>query len=286
VKIQSNKVSAIIGHFNQELGELYEPSELSNLVYYAFEHVLGFSKMDLVMKKNETMSESQLLSFFRIVKRLKKHEPFQYIIGSSEFYGFRFKVNEHVLIPRPETEELVRWVFEEMKNVPSPSILDIGTGSGCIAVSLKRLIPDSDVHALDVSENALEIAKENAVLNHSEILFIHKSILDFESDKQFDLIVSNPPYVTREQAMEMQKNVLDYEPHLALFAPDRDPLFFYKEIIRFGKQSLKANGMLFFEINETMGEELVELLKKEGFTMIELRKDLSGKPRMIKTIKK
>jgi release factor glutamine methyltransferase len=227
---------------------------------------------------------------------LQQEKPIQYITGETWFYGLRFQVNENTLIPRPETEELVEWIIESQKsNVQSQTlaILDIGTGTGCIPISLKTNILQANVSAIDVSEHALEVAKRNAELNKVEINFIQANILEVQDLSQlstpnsqlrtnFDIIVSNPPYVRNLEKQEIKKNVLDYEPHLALFVEDTDALLFYRKIAQLALKNLSPNGLLFFEINQYLGNETVELLKKLGFKNIELKKDLYGNDRMIK----
>ena len=224
-----------------------------------------------------------------------KEKPIQYITGEAWFYGLRFEVNENTLIPRPETEELVEWIIESQKSkVKSQkiSILDIGTGSGCIPISLKKEIPNAIVSAIDVSEKALEMARKNAVDNEVEVHFILQNILEidtlnelpisnFQFQTEFDVIVSNPPYVRNLEKQEIKKNVLDYEPHLALFVEDSDALLFYRKIAQLALTSLTPNGKLFIEINQYLGKETVELLENLGFKNIELRKDFVGNDRMI-----
>jgi release factor glutamine methyltransferase len=229
-----------------------------------------------------------------ILGRLKTGEPVQYILGHTEFYGLPFKVNPSVLIPRPETEELVEWVIEIWQLAVGgwqapPAILDIGTGSGCIAVSLKKNLKNVQVSAIDISTEAIKTAKENAGLNEVDIYFIHADILNPThlslATNHYSLIISNPPYVTLDDKKQMHTNVTDFEPHTALFVPDDDPLIFYKAISDFASTHLVKGGLLFFEINEAYGEQTVELLNSKLFNNIELRKDMSGKYRMIKAIK-
>jgi release factor glutamine methyltransferase len=207
-------------------------------------------------------------------------------LGKTSFYGLEFEVNENVLIPRQETEELVDWIIKDvtvLRNSPGLKILDIGTGSGCIAISLARNIPNAQVFAIDVSEKALATAQKNAQINTVNVTFINQNILETEDlQQQFDIIVSNPPYVRNLEKEEIKKNVLDNEPHLALFVEDNDALIFYKKIVELAQKNLVPNGQLYFEINQYLGKEMVELLKKMNFATIELRKDIYGNDRMIK----
>ena len=230
------------------------------------------------------MTEAELELFNEALLKLKKHEPLQYIIGETEFYGFPIKVASGVLIPRPETEELVDWVYQDFKkNNASISILDIGTGSGAIAVSLAKLITQASVSAIDFSTKALAIAKDNAALNSVKINWIEQDILSTGGlEQSYDVIVSNPPYVRNLEKVEIQSNVLNYEPHEALFVADDNALIFYKKIATLAFQSLKQNGILYFEINEYLGDETLELVKNSGFKNVELRNDFAGKPRMLK----
>ena len=215
----------------------------------------------------------------KIVRDLKKQKPLQYILGETEFYGMKFKMNEHTLIPRPETEELVGWILKEEFS----SALDIGTGSGCIAITLAKNT-NAKITAIDVSEDALQVAKENARINEVEINFLQQDILETTSLPKVDVIVSNPPYVLESEKQKMKTTVLQYEPHLALFTPDKEPLLFYKKIGNLSAKSLNCGGKLFFEINEQYGAEISEMLSKIGFVDIALKKDINDKDRMIKAI--
>jgi release factor glutamine methyltransferase len=229
--------------------------------------------------------KSEILNWNAILEKLKIQIPIQYIIGTTHFYGLEFIVDENVLIPRPETEELVDWIVKlnsKLSKKKNLKILDIGTGSGCIAVSLAKNIPNSEVFAIDVSEKALAIAKKNAILNKVPVTFLHKNILETKDlNQKFDIIVSNPPYVRNLEKAEIKPNVLDNEPHLALFVPDNDPLIFYKKIAELAAANLNPNGQLFFEINQYLGKETQELLEYIGLKNIELRKDIYGNDRMI-----
>lgn len=224
--------------------------------------------------------------YLQVLHRLKTGEPLQYVIGDTVFYGLTFKVSSAVLIPRPETEELVDWIIQRCTSdqfTPpgNGSILDIGTGSGCIAISLKKHLPNFSVSAIDVSKSALAVARGNALLNDAEVNFIHADILDYKSTEKYDVIVSNPPYITRQEQQAMHKNVLENEPHLALFVSDERPLIFYEAIAEFALGNLNENGLLCFEINEHLGKQTVEMLVDKSFVNITLRKDMQGKDRMI-----
>ncbi len=224
-----------------------------------------------------------LEKFENAIYRLKKNEPIQYIIGETEFYGLPFKVNKHTLIPRPETEELVDWVISEIPPLGFRGILDIGTGSGCIAVSLAKNLPNAKVSALDISMEALKVARENAQINTVTIDFFPCDILKAEQlPEKYDIIVSNPPYVRESERDKMQPNVLNHEPASALFVEDKEPLVFYQAIARLSKTVLNPGGVLYFEINEYLGKDLQEVLTTEGFGKIIVKKDIFGKDRMLK----
>ncbi len=284
MKMTTNKVSSVSSYFNEQLAGIYDREEIHNLLFFSFEHILGFSRSDIFLKEEEALNESTLLRFIYIVKDLKQCKPIQYILGNTEFFGLKFELNENVLIPRQETEELVALILKENKN-KSGNILDIGTGSGCIAISLKKHLPQANLYALDVSEKGLEVAKKNAQENNTPINFIHTDILkwsEYKFNTTFDIIVSNPPYVTFADKNKMHKNVLDYEPHLALFVADENHLLFYNAIADMGKKHLNQGGTLYFEINEAYGNECMLLIKEKGFRDIELIKDINEKHRIIK----
>lgn len=284
MKIASNKIKDILRFFREELKDSYESDELEAIITYCFEFYLNLNKTELVLKSENTISESELLKFNFAIKELKKHKPIQYILGEADFYRLKFKVNEHVLIPRPETEELVHLIIQDNK-MRSPSILDIGTGSGCIPVALKKNIPSAKVSAIDISEKALEVAKQNAKFNSVEINFLLNDILHPTSDIRHltsDIIVSNPPYICASEKNSMNKNVLEYEPHLALFVEDKDPLLFYKVICDLALKSLNKNGKIYFEINQSLSSETKNLLENKGFKNVELIKDLSNNYRILR----
>ena len=269
-------------HFRSELSEIYPTTEIDSFFFLLIDEYLGLQRIDTVLKPDFKINEAKLSTLNKALERLKKQEPLQYIIGKTEFYGYTFLVNEHTLIPRPETEELVEWILNESEN-KKLNILDIGTGSGCIPISLAKNLKNAIISAIDVSEDALKIAQKNATLNKININFIKKDILAADSlSESYDVIVSNPPYVRELEKVEIQNNVLENEPHLALFVSDDDPLIFYNKIADLAKKHLTKNGVLFFEINQYLGAETLEMLKQKGFKNVELRKDLFKNDRMIK----
>ncbi len=277
--------------FLQELSSLYEEQEIDSFFYIILEKLHGLKRIDLALNPQKVMDGAHLKQWKNIVSELKKQRPVQYILGETTFYGLSFLVNENTLIPRPETEELVELIIKSFESSVSGSglkILDIGTGSGCIAISLAKNIPNAAVFAIDVSEEALATAKKNAELNKVAIDFISTNILDVVTlsavaglDKQFDIIVSNPPYVRNLEKYEIKPNVLEYEPHLALFVDDIDPLLFYRKIAELAIKNLNPNGKLYFEINQYLGKETIKLLEDFGFRNVELKKDIYGNDRII-----
>lgn len=271
-------------YFSEQLKSVYPQTEIDTFFFFLIEEYLELKRIDLTLRPDFEISSDKRILLDEALVRLKEEEPIQYILTKTEFYGLPFKVNQNTLIPRPETEELVEWIINEVdKNQESLSILDIGTGTGCIPISLKKHLPKTTVSTIDVSEEALKIAKQNAVLNKVEVFLMHQDILKTEElSGEFDIIVSNPPYVRELEKVEIKNNVLKNEPHLALFVEDNNPLIFYKKIADLAKNSLTKTGLLFFEINQYLGLETVEMLKNKGFTQIELRKDLFGNDRMIK----
>lgn len=280
MKIPNNKLSAVKTFFLEELTAFNEAN-----LYFEFccEAWLGMRKTDLLIDKDRELSESEILQFLYGIKELKKHRPIQYVTGLSWFYGLELKVKEGVLIPRPETEELVDWILETCNS--AKSILDIGTGSGCIPLSLKSNLKSAEVYGYDISTDAIAIAKANGEALDLKVNWQVVDVLDNQSwpiDKM-EVIVSNPPYIPESDKEFMHENVLAYEPELALFVPNHNPLLFYQKIAQFGKQNLTDGGCLFFEIHEDYGNETVEMLKAEGYQDVELRKDLQGKDRMVKS---
>ena len=270
-----------------QLYEMYGDREAANIADIVIENITGFKKVDRLINKQFPLNEEQLQLLNDYTNELLKHKPVQYVLSEVWFAGMKLYVDENVLIPRPETEELVEWIVKTVASRKSQvaSILDIGTGSGCIPVALKKKLLSVEVHALDISEEALTVVKRNAVTQQTEINFHLLNILDKNLWRQlpkFDIIVSNPPYVTQGEASSMQKNVLQYEPHLALFVDDEDAMKFYKAIAEFGLYHLNNNGQIFFEINEMMGKQICDLLNQYRYLNIELKKDLQNKDRMIK----
>lgn len=280
------KIKEYRNQFIQELTPIYDAGESESFFYLILEEKQKLKRIDLALQPDLLFSEEEIVVWNSILEELKKEIPIQYLLGKTSFYGLDFEVNENVLIPRPETEELVEWILESQKSkVESQNIriLDIGTGSGCIAISLAKNIPNAQVFAIDVSEKALATAQKNAVSNKVSVTFICQNILETEDLlQQFDIIVSNPPYVRNLEKEEIKKNVLDNEPHLALFVADNDALIFYKKIAELAQKNLTANGLLFFEINQYLGSEMVDLLEKMNFKNVELRKDIYGNDRMTK----
>lgn len=279
--------------FKQDLTELYDSLETEAITLLVLEEITGMSRAKIKAFPEEDVDGEATEKIQSILEQLKTGRPVQYILGSSAFYGLSFLVNPATLIPRTETEELVEWILSSVGSKhlavgSAPSILDIGTGSGCIAIALKKNLPDADVTAVDLSADALHTAMQNAVINDVDVDFIQDNILNIKSEIQsskFDVIVSNPPYVTLEDKLKMHQNVTDFEPHSALFVPEDDPLIFYKAIAHYATEHLVESGLLFFEINEKFGKETVELLTYKGFINIELRHDMSGKDRIIKAVK-
>jgi len=269
--------------FEKELKGLYSSSEIKNIFYYVLSHLLEVSKLAILSHTDKEIDENLLKNIGPILLKLKKMMPVQYVLGKADFYDMVLEVNPSVLIPRPETEELADWIIKENKG-KNISILDICTGSGCIALALKKNLPQSHLKAIDFSVKALEVAKANAKTYKLDIDFMEADALklnQFIDSNQFDTIVSNPPYVTPDEKETMHDNVLLYEPHEALFVPGNDPLIFYKAIAEFAKGSNKTT-VLYFEINESMGGELTVLLKKMGHSEIIVKKDINGKDRMLK----
>ena len=252
------------------------------MLYIVLDFYFGITKTAVTLNEEKRFSESDLLKVIRVVKALKKEQPLAYVLGEWPFYDLTLKVDENTLIPRPETEELVALIVKE--NPKANSIIDIGTGSGCIALGIKSKLKETNIYAWDISEKALEKVKENALLNQLDISTEQVDILKSKTkqlDDKVDVIVSNPPYITKKEKGLMSKNVLDYEPHTALFVPDDDPLIFYEAITAFAILNLKENGKLYFEINEHYGDEVVNLLESKGMKNVFLHQDMNGKDRMV-----
>ena len=280
------KIKEYRTHFIQELSQIYDAGEAESFFYLILEEKHQLKRIDLALNPDLTFSREEIQLWNSILEQLQQEIPIQYLLEKTSFYGLDFEVNANVLIPRPETEELVDWILTNQRINESTNplkILDIGTGSGCIAISLAKNISNSQVLAIDVSEKALATAQKNANINDVNVTFIEKNILETNDlELQFDIIVSNPPYVRELEKQEIKKNVLDNEPHLALFVEDNDALVFYKKIAELAQKNLLPNGQLFFEINQYLGTEMMDLLEKMGFKNIELRKDIYGNDRMIK----
>ena len=278
-------------YFNKTLKKIYPTSEIDTFLFLLLEEYLNFKRIDVVLKSNFKISPEDLILLKSSTKLLEQEIPIQYILGKTEFYGFPFILNEHVLIPRPETEELITSILEKVLKTKTfhtnakekqLKILDIGTGSGCIPISLKKSLPFAEITAIDVSNEALTIAKKNTVLNKVDINLTQQDILKTTSLNQlYDIIVSNPPYVRESEKKEIKNNVLNNEPHMALFVKDNNPLVFYNKIAELAKNHLSENGTLFFEINQYLGKETVELIKLKGFNKIQLKKDIFGRDRII-----
>jgi release factor glutamine methyltransferase len=276
-------MKAGIASIRKELSGFYPKEEIESLIFLIFEKLKGYSRTQFLLSGAEILTAEDQAAIDQIVSRLRNHEPIQYILGETEFYGLSFYTAPGVLIPRPETEELVQWIIQENKN-NSLTILDIGTGTGCIAISLRKNMPKSMVLACDISPVCLNYALRNAELNVVEISVLEYDILSNSEAISFpklDIIVSNPPYVRQTEKLLMEKNVLEYEPELALFVSDDDPLIFYNQIAAFAQANLNEGGRLYFEINEAFGPECSKMLRDKGFSDVQLKKDLNAKDRMI-----
>ena len=273
-----NKLVNIIPKFLSEINN-FSSREVTSFAYLSIEKILGYSKSDCIIHSNQELTNDNIISFENIISDLKQNIPIQYILGEAHFYDLKFKVNSSTLIPRGETEELVQYILLH----DFISVLEIGTGSGCIAVSIAKN-SNSKITAIDNSIEALEIAKSNAILNSVKINFVLSDVFNFSDTKKYDLIVSNPPYVLESEKKIMDKNVLDYEPHNALFVSDNDPLVYYNEIAKIATNNLNKNGLLFFEINENYSKQIIELLSNLNFVDIELKKDINGRDRIIKSV--
>lgn len=279
------KIKQYRTQFIKELSSLYDAYEAESFFYLILEDKHKLRQIDLALNHELAFSEADFVVWDSLLAQLKKEVPIQYLLGKTNFYGLDFEVNENVLIPRPETEELVEWIISENKGIEKRGkikILDIGTGSGCIAVSLAKNLPNAEVYAIDVSKKAIETAKRNAIRNDVEVTFLFQNILEADELKcKYDIIVSNPPYVRNLEKEEIKNNVLNYEPHLALFVDDNDALIFYRKIASLAHNNLLENGQLYFEINQYLGKEMVDLLGKMDFINIDLRKDIYDNDRMI-----
>lgn len=284
------KLIALKTQFHKELKSIYSESEIETIFFWIAEKILDkpVSMLKLALNEEWLEFEENRNRFLFKLMELKSHKPIQYVLGESEFYSLKFLVNENVLIPRPETEELVEWILNDFnshsgQHEETINVIDIGTGSGCIPVTLKKHLPYTKIHALDFSEKALEVAKNNAGFHQTEIQFIHADFLnmDFSNLPDFDIIVSNPPYISENEKGSMDKNVTDFEPASALFVPNNNPLVFYERIIEFAQEKLNPNGKIYVEINQDLANETEELFRN-NFKKVELKKDISGNFRMLK----
>lgn len=272
-------------YFIEKLTPLYDVMEAESFFAICLEEIKGWKRVDVALNPDAELSVEEVDKWNAVLQQLELLKPIQYIFGHTYFYGLDFEVNENTLIPRPETEELVEWIIHENKNRGVIKVLDIGTGTGCIAIALAKHLPDAQVFAIDVSAEALAVAKRNAARNNVNVTFIQQDILAAQTlPEQFDVIVSNPPYVRNLEKAEIKQNVLDYEPHLALFVDDNDALVFYQKIALLAKANLPQNGKLYFEINQYLGAETIKMLEDMQFTAVVLRKDIYGNDRMISSI--
>lgn len=285
MKVPSNLVKDIRKYYCELLCSLYEKDEANAMILILFKYYFNIDRVRMVLEPDLRLSESEMLKIHFAVKDLLRNKPIQYVTGETEFCDLKFKVNENVLIPRPETAEMISKIVNSQHSTVNNhcSIIDIGTGSGCIAISLAKMISNSNVYALDISEEALKIAKENAFNNNVNVSFIHDDILNLKNNiaTKFDIIVSNPPYVRELEKAEMHNNVLGWEPHKALFVSDNDPLIFYRSILEFAKTHLKDNGEVWFEINEYLGKEMSDLCHELGFSNVKIHKDFRDRDRVM-----
>jgi len=288
-------IQAAFTYIINTIAPIYEPREAANIAHIVVEHITGLNKLDRIVYKDRNLDPGQQTRLEKAVAMLLQHQPVQYVTGTAWFYGMELLVNRNVLIPRPETEELVEWILADvqmgkyanmqMAGAKDLQLLDIGTGSGCIPLALKQALPAASVWGIDVSDGALTIAKANGAKQQLDVHFTQVNVLDEEATAalpSFNIIVSNPPYIKQSERLGMQQQVLDYEPSLALFVPDEDALLFYRRIVQLAASKLSRGGALYFEINEALGPEVVSLMEKEGFANVQLRQDIFGKDRMVK----
>jgi release factor glutamine methyltransferase len=289
--LKNNTLAGLMEWFQHHLDEMYGVEESRSITKMIFSDFFGLNAVDLVLRKSDRFSESQILQLYRAIKQLKENIPVQHITGKSFFRHLVLSVNRDVLIPRQETEELVAWIVDDVKSKPiddksTVKIWDIGTGSGAISVSLASEIKNSNIFATDISEKALNIARLNAKANDIEVsLILHNILSDPPIDDGFDVIVSNPPYIRDSEKTLIHSNVLGHEPHLALFVPDDDPLLFYRNIAKTAMMTLKPGGSLYVEINEALGHETAELFTELGLSSATIKKDLFGKDRFVRATK-
>lgn len=289
MKVNSNLISDIIHYYKEKLQSSYSDNESSSLLYTLIDHFFNISRLDLIKQDDMRLSESEMLKIHFAVKDLLLNKPIQYITGKVEFLNLELKIHEGILIPRPETEQLVQLILENTNTLkPGSSILDIGTGSGCIPLALKHHQRSLNISAIDISKEAIKLARLNAEAYQLEVQFNQIDVFDDLQVKalgKFDTIVSNPPYVRNSEKKDMQKNVLDFEPELALYVSDEDPLIYYERIAQLGKKMLNDNGVLYFEINENLGELMLELLDKYGYQNIQIKKDFNDRDRFVYALK-
>lgn len=284
--VSSNLLRDLLPYFKRKLKSVYEETEIENIFFRITEDTLNLNRRS-VLTEDKRLTESELLTFKDYVDRLAVNEPLQYILGEADFFGLKFKVSPAVLIPRPETEELVDLIIRENNSQSQLEILDIGCGSGCIPITLKKKLPQAKVTAIDISPAAIEIAKTNSVNNGAAVTFLEMDVFSdsiFEM-QQVDIIVSNPPYIADSERAAMHANVKDHEPKIALFVADEDPLKFYTRIFQFAKSNLKSDGLIYFEINPLYADELIKLAFQHKFSSAILLLDMSGKNRFLKVIK-
>lgn len=277
-------ISDIVAYIKDRLLNSYPEQEIENFIYLIFEHLLSYTKIDIHIHRDNIISNSFKKQIFEITNDLKKNKPIQYIFGKTEFFGLPFRISSDVMIPRQETEELVNWIIKE-NTEENTKILDIGTGCGCIAIALAKFMNNPVIEALDISKKAVELAESNAQLNKVSLrLYIYDILQRRKNQMQikYDIIVSNPPYVRESEKSILQENVINYEPHEALFVPDHDPLLFYTAIAKFGLRNLSERGMIYFEINELLTNQVEKKLYKYGYKRVEVKKDINGKDRMVK----
>ncbi|MCD4730020.1 MAG: peptide chain release factor N(5)-glutamine methyltransferase [Bacteroidales bacterium] len=287
MKVPSNKIGDIRSYYSQKLFKFYDERETEIFIFMLIEEYSGISKLDIFINPEQTINESELLKIHFAVKDLMNYKPIQYILGKTEFYGFPILVNTNVLIPRPETEELVDWVVNDIGQNQEYRVLDIGSGSGCIAIALKHALPILNIQAIDFSLGAIDLAEQNAKMNQADVSFYHINLLDKNEWGKlgyYDIIISNPPYVRHAEKSQMKKNVLNYEPESAVFVENNNPLIFYKSLAEFGLDHLNLNGSMYCEINQYLGDETYKLFKNLGFKDVQLKKDIKGNSRFVKAV--
>ena len=291
MEIHSNLLADIIKFYKKELAGIYTESELQNIINWVFEKQLKLSVTQVISNASVRVNQSDLIILEQMCYKLKEHQPIQYVLKEAEFYHLKFKVNKNVLIPRPETEELVELIISNLRsNISNLTVLDIGAGSGCIPVSIKKNIPTANVYGLDISDNALEIAQYNAQQNKVEVNFfkadvlsdnVEEVILSQTKNQKLDIIISNPPYVLNSEKEGLENRVKNFEPHLALFVNDTDPILFYRKIAILAKNILSSNGLLYFECHTNYAKAVFQLLIENNFKNVKLYKDMSGLDRFV-----